>query len=509
MIELINNIFKIHLKKYQEEMALFYEMPLELQADTLRQILRANGYSSFGRKYGFDQINTPAEFAARVPVHSYDDLAPYIEASLLREEPALTSSRPRWVAKTAGTTSGSSKYIPITKENIHECHLKGSWFALAALHAQREDLRIFAQKNLLIGGGVYGTYPGSSVTVADISAIMIQHIPLVIRPFYIPDVRTATLPDYEAKVKQIAELGAREPSITMLGGVPTWNLTLYRRILEITGAANLLEVWPQLQAYIHGGVSFAPYRQHFASLIPSPDFIYLEVYNATEGFFAVQDKPGQDDLLLLLTNGVFFEFIPFEDFKLGNLNAYSLAGVRTDTAYVMVITTNTGLYRYLMGDLIMFSEINPYRIRIIGRTQEYINAFGEDLLLDNVENALMRTCQNSDARVRDYTIAPCYIKLEEKGRHQWFVEFEQPPADIQAFARDLDVAMQKENSNYAQKRTNDFAITALELVVVPPGFFEQWLRKKGKMGGQHKIPKLANHRRFADELLGMLASGLE
>jgi hypothetical protein len=333
---------------------------------------------------------------------------------------------------------------------------------------------------------------------------MIHHIPLVIRPFYIPDVRTATLPNYEAKVKQIAELGAREPSITMLGGVPTWNLTLYRRILDITGAAHLLEVWPHLQAYIHGGVSFTPYREQFAALIPSHNFLYLEVYNASEGFFAVQDQLDRDDMLLLLTNGIYYEFIPFEAYKQGSLEACPLSAVQTGINYVMMITTNTGLYRYLMGDLIVFSSTSPYRIRIVGRTQEFINAFGEDLLLDNVENALVATCRAFGAIVRDYTIAPYYIRVEEKGRHQWFIEFEQPPADLPVFAAALDEAMKRENSNYAQKRTNDFAINALEVVNLPVGFFEAWLRDKGKLGGQHKIPKLANHRRYAEELLQRL-----
>ncbi len=504
MIELINNIFKLHLRKYEEEMALMYRSPWELQADTLRKIIKPNAATTIGRRYRFDQIGNGREYSQQVPVHSYADLEPYILRALLHDEPALTTGKARWVAKTAGTTSGASKFIPITRENIQECHFKGSWFALAALHAHREDLQIFARKNLLIGGGIYGPYQGSSAIVADISAILIHHIPLVIRPFYIPDVRTATLPNYETKVKQIAEMGAREPSITMLGGVPTWNLTLYRRILDITGAANLLEVWPQLQAYIHGGVSFAPYREQFAALIPSRDFLYLEVYNASEGFFAVQDQLDRDDMLLLLTNGIYYEFIPFEAYKSGSLEACPLAEVQAGINYVMMITTNTGLYRYLMGDLIAFSSVSPYRIRIVGRTQEYINAFGEDLLSDNVENALIGACRAFGAIVRDYTIAPYYIQVQEKGRHQWFIEFERPPADLPMFAAALDEAMKRENSNYAQKRTNDFAIDALEVINLPAGFFEAWLRDKGKLGGQHKIPKLANHRRYAEELLQRL-----
>lgn len=505
MIELINSVFKLHLRKYEEELRMYYEMPIELQSALLRNLLKTNAATTIGKRYHFERITSAAAYAEQVPVHTYELLFPYIQEALLHDEPALTISRPRWVAKTSGTTSGTSKYIPITKENIEDCHHKASWLTLAALHAHNENLQIFSRKNLLIGGGVYGPYPGSSAVVADISAILIHHIPLVIRPFYIPDVRTATLPDYETKVSIIAEMAAKEPGITMLGGVPTWNLTLYRRIMEITGAHNLLEVWPNLQAYIHGGVRFEPYREQFRALIPSPHFLYLEVYNASEGFFAIQDKLDRDDLLLLLSNGIYYEFIRFDDYQADNWDARPLQEVQTDIPYVMLITTNTGLYRYPMGDLVAFTATNPFRIKIVGRTQEYINAFGEDLLLDNVEKALMASCRQLGASVRDYAVAPYYIQLSEKGRHQWFIEFETPPADLGSFSQALDKAMQQQNSNYAQKRSNNFAIDPLEVIQLPTGFFERWLRRKGKLGGQHKIPKLANHRRFAEELLSMLA----
>lgn len=506
MIDLVNTLFRLHMRRYQQELEWHYEMPLQLQQDAFWDIIRENAETVYGRKHNFRRITHPRDYAEAVPTQTYDDLQPYIDRAIRGEEDVLTTDKIKWVAKTSGTTSGTSKYIPVTRRNIQECHAKGSWMALASLYTHREDLKIFAKKNLLIGGGIYDTYPNSDIIVGDISAIMIQSIPLVVRPFYVPDVKTATLPNYEEKIKIIAEIGAREDSITMLGGVPTWNLTLYRRILEITGASNLLEVWPHLQAYIHGGVSFGPYRQHFEEIIPSPDFLFLEVYNASEGFFAVQDRLEQDDLLLLLNNGIYYEFIPFDEYIRGERTAIPLADVRTDTPYVLIITTNTGLYRYQVGDVLTFTATNPFRFKITGRTQEFINAFGEDLLLDNTERALVDACRQHDATIKEYTIAPYYIKLNERGRHQWFIEFDRPPRQFDLFTRDLDIALQRQNSNYHQKRTNDFAIDRLEVIPLPTGFFENWLRRKGKIGGQHKVPKLANHRRFAEEILASIPS---
>jgi hypothetical protein len=362
-------------------------------------------------------------------------------------------------------------------------------------------MQIFARKNMLIGGGYYGPQSEGGLPVADISALMIRSIPFMLRPFYLPDVETATLPDYEQKIRIIAKIAAQEPSLTMLGGVPTWNLALYREVLAEAGAKHLLEVWPNLQAYVHGGVSFAPYRQHFQELIPSDDFLYHEIYNASEGYFAVQDQLDKDDLLLILNNGIYYEFIPFDALANGDRRTVPLWGVITGQLYAMVITNSSGLYRYLLGDVVSFTSVHPYRFKIVGRTQEYINAFGEDLLLDNVQAALMSTCSQFDVRVRDFTIAPYYMQVGEQGRHQWFVEFAGPEPDIPTFSAALDAAMQRANSNYAQKRSNDFAIGPLELVRLPEGFFSSWLRQRGKVGGQSKVPKLANHRRYAEDIL--------
>ncbi|MEO0733621.1 MAG: GH3 auxin-responsive promoter family protein, partial [Bacteroidota bacterium] len=301
-----------------------------------------------------------------------------------------------------------------------------------------------------------------------------------------------------------AQLAAREPGITTLGGVPTWNLPLYRRILEITGANNMLEVWPEARVFKHGGVNFAPYREQFRQLFPREDFIFQEIYNATEGFFGVQDRDELRTLLLILNAGTYYEFVRWEDYQRGDLTAVPLAGVRTREVYVMLISTVGGLYRYPMGDLLEFTETDPYRLKILGRTQEFINAFGEDLLRSEAEGALLTACEGSGAVVRDFTVAPVYIELGKRGKHHWVIEFDRPPADTEKFARLLDEGLIAANYNYAAKRSNDFAILRQEVTVVPPGFFRAWMKSRGKMGGQHKVPRLANHRRYLEELLARL-----
>lgn len=506
VISLVNNLFKIHLKKYEAELGWHYQHPLELQKNTLADILKENRHVRFFADH-LDHSLTLNEqlFRERIPVRTYDELMPYIQRIIAGEQNVLTAQKVKALAQTAGTTSGESKYIPVTRAHILSCQ-KGSWFTLTSLHLHREDMKIFARKNMLIGGGDYGNFPGTDMQLADISALMIQSIPRLLRGFYLPDVYTATMPNYEEKIRVIARIAAREPSLTMLGGVPTWNLALFRAVLAESGANHLLEVWPNLQAYVHGGVSFEPYRKHYEELIPAKDFLYHDIYNASEGYLGVQDQLDKDELLLLLNNGIYYEFIPFEAFRAGSRQTLTLGEVQTDVLYAMVLTNSSGLYRYLLGDVINFSSVHPYRFRVVGRTQEFINAFGEDLLLENVEQALLTVCAKYEVQIRDYTIAPYYMQVGEKGRHQWFVEFEEAPRDITAFAHTLDLEMQLINSNYAQKRSNDFAVDALELKVLPNGFFQQWLRDRGKVGGQSKVPKLANHRRFAENIISSLSS---
>ena len=502
MLTVVNTLFKSYLARYRRELRSHYEEPLHLQAGVLQGILRNNRTTAFGREHDFaGLLKDPRRFAERVPVRSYDQHRPYIDRILAGEERLLTHDAVDWIATTSGTT-GSVKYLPLPQSAVTGIHLKGSWLSLAALYEKDEQLQVFSHKNLLIGGAYKGLHEPSGLPKADISAVIIRSIPRLMRPFYIPDVELATAPDYEEKIERIAHLAAAEPGITILGGVPTWNLPLYRRILEIHGGDNMLDVWPDAAVFKHGGVNFAPYRRQFEQLFPRPGFLFQEIYNATEGFFAVQDRDDLRTMLLLLTAGIYYEFIPWEGYQREDYSAaVPLAGVRTGQTYVMLVTNTAGLYRYPMGDLIEFTDTDPYRIVIQGRTQEFINAFGEDLLRSEAETALLEACNRAGAQVRDFTVAPEYIEVGKQGRHHWLVEFERPPTDVTAFELALDEALKQQNYNYAAKRTNDYAIVRQRLTVVPRGFFRNWLAGRGKLGGQHKVPRLANHREFLEDML--------
>lgn len=504
--ELINGFFRYYLKTHEADLRAHDQAAIQLQQRQWAQLIKENANTVFGKKYGFSTLHSPAAYAERVPIHHYEDLWPYILRIINNEPNILTAQKVLWLSKTAGTTSGQSKYTPITEQTIRQTHFKACWYTLATFYAHRPDMRIFAQRNLLIGGGVYGTYPGKQMRVGDISGILIQRIPLILRPFYYPDVITATLPSYEEKIRKTAAVAAKRRDITMLGGTPTWNLSLYRLILAQTGASNLLELWPGLQGYVHGGVHFGPYRKQFEQLIPKSDFLYHEVYNASEGYFAVQDDLRRDDMLLLLNNGTYYEFITPQDYQQGRMyKTVPLEDIEEGVAYALLITTNSGLYRYLLGDVITFTQRHPFRLKVTGRVQEYINAFGEDLQLEQAERALVSTCRSMQASVHDYTIAPKYIRIEERGCHQWLIEFVQPPEDINAFAQLLDKNLKYENSNYDQKRSNDFAIRQLEVVALPTGHFERWLKENGRLSGQAKVPKLVNNRKVVDSVLNSLA----
>lgn len=504
MLSIINTLFKTYLGRYRRELHAHYDDPLALQRDTLEYILRGNRDTAFGKEHHFDKlIKEPRYFSERIPVRDYAAHRPYIDRILAGEQCVLTEEPAAWIATTSGTT-GTVKYLPIPQRAVGEIHLKGSWLSLAALYEKDEQLQVFSHKNLLIGGAFKGLHEPSGLPKADISAVIIQSIPRIMRPLYIPDVELATAPAYEEKIERIAQLAAREPGITILGGVPTWNLPLYRRILEIHGGNDMLDVWPDAAVFKHGGVNFAPYRPQFERLFPKPGFIFQEIYNATEGFFGVQDQDELRTMLLLLTTGVYYEFVAWSDYQREVLDAVPLAEVRVGKTYVMLITTVAGLYRYPMGDLLEFTETDPYRFVILGRTQEFINAFGEDLLKSEAEQALVRACRATGATVRDFTVAPQYIEVGRQGRHHWLIEFEQPPKDLEVFNTALDRALKEENYNYAAKRSNDFAIVRHELTLLPQGFFRRWLKSRGKLGGQHKVPRLSNHRILLEEMLEQL-----
>jgi hypothetical protein len=379
--------------------------------------------------------------------------------------------------------------------------MRSSWDSMSILYHHNPASQAFKERTILMGGSLSQYAPFPETTVGDVSAIMMHHIPMVGRPFVAPDIGTAMLPNFEAKLDRMAEILPKE-NLVLLGGVPTWTVVLIRRILEQTGKSNLLEIWPELEGYLHGGVSFAPYRKQFQEFIPSDKFIYQEIYNASEGFIAVQNDYSTEDLLLLLDNGIFYEFLPMSEWDKEFPIAIPLEDVQVGVNYAIVISTNAGLWRYLLGDTVIFTSIDPYKIKISGRTKQFINVFGEEVMIANTDKALSMTCDALNAKVSDYSLAPIYFGGEGgKGGHEWAIEFEQAPADAAVFAGLLDDNLRKINSDYDAKRFKSMAMEQLKLNVVPQGTFYEWLKSKGRLGGQYKVPRLSNQRVYLEEIL--------
>jgi hypothetical protein len=369
------------------------------------------------------------------------------------------------------------------------------------------DASVFQRKNLIMGGSLEPYDANPETMCGDVSAVMLNHLPLVGRPFLTPDLDTALMDNWEIKIERIARQCSQE-DVGMFGGVPTWTIILFQRILEITGKDHMLDVWPHAGVYMHGGVGFRPYRQAFAKFLPSPDFVYQEVYNASEGFFAAQDITGSEDMLLLVDNGMYYEFIPEEEWDSDTAIAIPLSEVETGQNYALVISTNSGLWRYTPGDTIIFTSTKPYRIRITGRTQQFINAFGEEVMIDNVEAAITSACETHQVLISEFTVAPVYLDGTHRGAHQWFIEFVKAPADLLKFRKTLDSALQHLNSDYAAKRSGDLALELLQMTVVPTGTFPKWMTHRGKFGGQNKVPRLSNDRRYADDLQRFLGKAV-
>lgn len=504
MRKLVNRIFRWYHRQRFKDLQRTIQHPAETQKALLHQLIDATKHTEWGRLYDYRSIQTPEVFATRVPVSDYDDLKPYIRRMMHGEKDVLWGGQVRWFSKSSGTTSDKSKFIPVSTQNLKECHIRGTWDTMTLFYHNRPDARQFELKSMVMGGSLarFEAYPRTMI--GDVSAIMTQHMPLIGRPFYTPDRKTAMLPDWETKLELLAQNAINEPNIVMIGGVPTWTVVLFRRMLELTGKSNILEIWPHFQVYIHGGVSFTPYKKQFEEFFPSPSVSYQEIYNASEGYFAVQDDLATDDMLLLLNNGIYYEFLPMEEWDKPHPKSVPLWEVEADKNYAMVISTNSGLWRYLPGDTITFTSTNPYKIRITGRIKQFVNAFGEEVMVENTDKALAEACEAFDAIVSDYTVAPIYFKGTGKGGHEWLIEFEKPPLDLEKFITQLDINLQKVNSDYEAKRHRSIALERLRLRPVPTGTFHNWLRSKGKLGGQHKVPRLANHREYVEEILGLL-----
>jgi hypothetical protein len=461
----------------------------------------------FGKEYDFASIKGLSEFQSRVPIREYDQFEPYIERIRRGEKNVLWHTPVKWFAKSSGTSTSKSKFIPVTNESLQDCHYSGMKKMLATYTDNNPGSSIFDGDALTLGGSFTPDELGKGKSYyGDLSAILLKNSPFWVEMRRVPNLKTALISDFEKKVEIICK-NASKFNVTNFSGVPSWNLVLMRRILEFTGKNNLKEVWPNLELFMHGGINFDPYRTEYHSLIPDSNMCYMENYNASEGYFGFQDQINEGSMLLLTDNGVFYEFIPMErlsDALSGKYSSFeTVATIKTGINYAMVITTNSGLWRYLIGDCIRFTSLSPHKFIITGRTQLFINAFGEELMINNAERALAVACDKHGLSVVNYTVAPLFMAEGSKGSHQWLIEFSNPPADLKAFTIDLDFELCQVNSDYEAKRKNSVTMVAPSIVSLKRGSFYEWMRLKGKLGGQNKVPRLFSSRIYVDELLDL------
>lgn len=473
--------------------------PIASQREVLQDLVTSAQYTEFGRKYQFSSLFSTREFKKAVPIHEYDDLKPYIQRMMDGEDNILWNTPIRWYAKSSGTTSDKSKFIPISDESLEDCHYKGAKDTLTMYYNFNPNSELLTGKGLVIGGSHTINQLNEAVNFGDLSAVLLQNSPVWGQWIRTPELAVALMDEWETKIEKLAESTINE-NVTSISGVPTWTLVLFKRILEITGKKTMSEVWPSLELYIHGGVSFVPYREQFRKII-GKDIFYIDSYNASEGFFAAQDKPGEDGMLLYLDHGIFLEFMPIEEYGKEDPQTIGLKDVELGKNYALVISTNGGLWRYLLGDTIQFTTLFPFRIKIAGRIKHFINAFGEEVMVDNTDRAISVAGEKTGAIANDYTAAPVYFSDEGNGAHEWLIEFEKDPENLDAFADELDKALQSINSDYEAKRYKNIALRKPVIHALPKGTFIEWLKSKGKLGGQHKVPRLSNERTLLEEIL--------
>ena len=500
---IVNSIFAWIMKKRMHQIELFIKYPYDVQDEWFQTLISTAQHTEWGKTHGYTSIYNQQQFKERVPIQNYDTLKPYIERMLSGEQNVLWPSEIKWFAKSSGTTNDRSKFIPVSEESLEECHFKGGKDLLSMYCDNRPNAKIFTGKCLVLGGSHQINQLNSDSSCGDLSAVLIKNLPFWAEFYRTPDISIALMDNFEEKVEKMAQatIGV---NVTNISGVPTWNLVLAKRILEITGKNNLLEVWPNLELYFHGAVNFKPYREQFKKLIPSDDMYYLETYNASEGFFGIQDQPNSEEMLLMLDYGIYYEFLPMEDLNTENPKTLGLDEVELNKNYALIISTNAGLWRYMIGDTIKFTSLSPHRIRITGRTKHFINAFGEELIIDNAEKGLSKACSETNAIIRDYTAGPIYFKGNDAGGHEWIIEFEQKPDDIEKFTDLLDNTLREVNSDYDAKRYKDMALRRPLVHVASEGTFYNWMKSRGKLGGQHKVPRLANDRVYVDDILKMM-----
>ena len=497
-IPLINSIASWVLKQRIHQIELFLKYPHEVQEELMMNLIRLSEETVIGQKYDFESIKSYQTFAERIPVSSYEDLEPMIELTRKGAQNVFWNTPIKWFAKSSGTTNAKSKFIPVSNEALEDCHYKGSKDLLCMYLNNNENSEMFLGKSLRLGGSSQ-IYENNNTYFGDLSAILIENMPIWAEFSSTPSNKISLMHEWETKLTHIINETKNE-NVTSFAGVPSWMLVLLNRIMTENGIETLSEFWPNLEVYFHGGVSFEPYRDQYKKILPHDNFKYYEIYNASEGFFAIQDLNYSNDLLLMLDYGIFYEFIPMDTYGTENQKVIRLSDVELFKNYAVVITTNAGLWRYLIGDTVRFTSLSPYRIRVSGRTKHHINVFGEELMVENTDVALAKTCSALHCEVKDYTVAPIFMRNKEKGAHEWMIEFNKKPEDIPLFQKTLDENLQALNSDYEAKRYNNMTLNPLTINVARENLFYDWLKENDKLGGQHKIPRLSNERDYLEQL---------
>ncbi len=502
---IINSLVSWYLKKRVPAIEKMMDKPHAVQEEQLMKLLRNAEKTEFGNIYDFKSINDYEAFRSRIPVVNYDGFKHNIERLMQGEQNIIWPSEVYWFAKSSGTTSDKSKFIPVTYESLDECHFQGGKDALLFYLLQNPNSNIFDGKGLIIGGSNTVNKMSNESFYGDLSAVMMQNMPFWAHFLRTPDLSIALMDNWDEKVQKMA-LSTLYENVTNMSGVPTWTIVLIEKLFELSGKNNVMDIWPNLELYVHGGVSFTPYQQKFKNLIRSSNVNYVETYNASEGFIGLQDNLKNNSLLLMLDYGIFFEFMPMSEYGKESPKCLSIAEVKKDETYALIISTNAGLWRYIIGDTIKFTELKPYRFKITGRTKHFINAFGEELMIENADYAINKACERTHASISDYTAAPIYFSANtsQKGGHEWLIEFDKEPVNINAFANELDQALKQSNSDYEAKRYMDMAMQKPIVKSMAKGTFRKWLQYKKKLGGQHKIPRLSNNREVIEEVLKMV-----
>ncbi len=501
---LLNSIASWWMRKRMHQIELFMKYPEDVQAECLRKLITSAKDTEWGKLHNYKNTNSVEQFQKNVPLQDYDSLKNNIDRIRKGEQNILWSSEIKWFAKSSGTTNDKSKYIPVSEESLENCHYNGGRDMIAIHCSLNPETQLFTGKNLALAGSLvtdsFGKHQSQN---GDLSAIVINNLPIWAEFFRSPDLSIALMDKWDEKIEKLAKATLQENMVS-LAGVPSWMLLIMKRVLDESGKKSIAEVWPNLEVFFHGGVSFSPYKEQFKSVFNKPDLHYLELYNATEGFFGIQDQENSDELLLMLDYGIFYEFIPFYDFEKESPKTLTLSEVRLDVNYALVISTSAGLWRYKLGDTIKFTSLHPFRFRITGRTKHYINVFGEEMIVDNADRALIIACEKSCAQIKEYTAAPIYFDSNQIGAHEWLIEFEEQPDSLEYFTEMLDNALKSINSDYESKRYQNLILKQPMVKSVPRGTFYKWFESKNKLGGQHKVPRLSNERKYVEEINSLL-----